>query len=333
MGLTKGAGAPPTNYHIHAYGKYADALFQKYRVAAEFLAKERPDVQATVQGFFETQYQQQLKLIKSTYGGSFTQAKPSNAIVFAETDDAILYFSNETRFFEWARKRFEYEDNTRVCFYNRIGNKMVQQVKESIGRSYCALGFAVGDQPEEVVHLELFDEECPTLARNFLDLLAKPEFKGHPVHRVKAGSWIQAGDLVDGSGLHSTGADGNLLRDESFNFRHDRAGLIGMCNHGKDTNGSQFYITLREMPFLDGKSVIFGRVIGGMRGVLQIGKLATRNERPVQEVRIYAQSEFSSMGGIQQQIDAREEDAATKLQSVARGRKDRASVQAKKGKR
>merc|ERR1712032_177486 len=137
---------------------------------------------------------------------------------------------------------------------------------------------------------------------------------------------------VDGSGLHSEGATAASLRDEAFVFHHDRPGLLGMCNHGKDTNGSQFYITLRELPFLDGKSVIFGRVIGGLRAVLKVGKLATRNERPTTDVTVFSQKEHLAMGSIQKRADAREEEAATKLQSMARGRKDRALAEEKRSK-
>jgi len=149
--------------------------------------------------------------------------------------------------------------------------------------------------------LELFDEECPILARSFLDLLSSDQFNGHLVHRVKAGSWVQAGDLVDGSGRNSEAAGGGYLRDESFHFQHDRPGLLGMSNHGKDTNGSQFYISLRELPFLDGKSVIFGRVISGMRTILKTSKMKTKNERPAVDVAVAAQGEFTVVGAIQKQ--------------------------------
>jgi len=324
-----GGAAPGTTYKLFVYGKYQDPLFQMYRVAAEYLSQDRRDVEATVEGFLETQYEQQLRYIINKYGGPFVQSKPSAPLIYAETsENKVLYFLNEKRFCEWAYKRFKYEDNTRLIFYKRIGNKMLQAVKEGTGRTYCALGFSVGDDPQETVHLELFDEECPELCRNFLDLLQKPEFQKHFLHRVKAGAWIQGGDIVDGSGRNSEAAagDGSLMRHESFNILHDRAGLLGMANHGKDTNGSQFYITLRELSFLDGKSVIFGRVISGMRTVLKISKAATKNERPIQDIKVEALPEFTSVGVIQKQVDQKAEDAATKMQAIARGRADRKKV-------
>lgn len=297
--MTVSGNAEGSNFHIFLYGKYSDPRFQKMKVAAEYLAKESPVVQATVEGFFETQYEQQLRYVVGKYGASFNQCRASSPVIWAETEESILFFLNEERFMQWVLKRFAYEDNTRLFFYKHISNKALATTKAATGRSYCAISFQIGDDPKETVQLELFDEECPVLAKNFLDLLAKDSFNGHPVHRVKAGSWLQAGDLVDGSGLHSEAASGGLLRDETFQVRHDRAGLLGMCNHGKDTNGSQFYITLREMPFLDGRWVIIGRVISGMRSVLKVNKLATKNDRPVKEVKVFAEPEYLAPGAIQ----------------------------------
>jgi len=72
-----------------------------------------------------------------------------------------------------------------------------------------------------------------------------------------------------------------------------------MANEGKDTNGSQFYITVKELPFLNGQSVIFGRVIGGMRTIMKLSKVATKNERPVQDVKLCAMKEFMKVGALQ----------------------------------
>eukprot|EP00929_Paragymnodinium_shiwhaense_P003361 TRINITY_DN103839_c0_g1_i1.p1 TRINITY_DN103839_c0_g1~~TRINITY_DN103839_c0_g1_i1.p1 ORF type:complete len:320 (-),score=98.88 TRINITY_DN103839_c0_g1_i1:160-1119(-) len=300
----KPVDAADQKYTIYVYGKYQDPIFQSLRVAAESLANDRCNIEAAVEGYFESQYEQQLKFIISKYGGSFAQSKPSAPLVFAESEDSVLYFANEKRFFEWATKRFQYEDNTRLIFYKRVGNKALQAVKEKTGRSYCTIAFAIDDDPQEAVQLELFDEECPETAKNFLDLMNNAKFDGHLVHRIKPGGWVQAGDLADGSGLNSQAANGSIVPNESFQIAHDRPGLLGMANHGTDTNGSQFYITMRELPFLDGKSVIFGRVIGGMRTILKIGKLQTRNERPVKEVKVHAKLDATTPGALQKEREA-----------------------------
>jgi len=295
-------------YNIFVVGKHQDPFFQSYKVAAEYLSEIRPNVHSNVEGYFETQYEQRLKQIVKQYGGPFIQSKSSAPLVFCETDDEkVLFFLNSQRFFDWAFKRFKYEDKTRQIFYKRIGNKALQSVMENTGRTYCAMAFAIGDEPPETVHFELFDEECPTLAMNFLKLLKNSKFAGSKIHRSKPGAWIQGGDLVDGSGANSEAADGGLLRDESFKFQHDRAGLLGMSNNGKDTNGSQFYITVKELSFLDGKSVIFGRVISGMRAIHRMSKEETQNERPIVDILVSPKDEFTKVGSLQ--TGGKKEDA------------------------
>lgn len=296
-------GPPAQNseksYHIFVYGKYQQPAFQMCKVAAEHLAKTQKEVESTVQGCFETEFESHVRFNVRKYGGAFVRAKLMQPLVFAHTEDSVLFFVDENLFMEWCKKRFDYEDHTSSIFYRHIGLKSYQAVKDKSGRSYASLNFAIGEEQKETVQLELFDEECPELVGNFLDLLTNPKFDGHLVHRVKAGAWVQGGDLVDGSGQHSEAAKGGFLRHESFVIPHDRPGLIGMANHGKDTNGSQYYITLKELPFLDGRSVIFGRVISGMRAIMKINKLATKNERPLQAVTVTV-AEFS-IGAIQKQ--------------------------------
>lgn len=287
------------NYHLYVYGMHQDPYFHMYRVAAESLTQDFECVEADVQVFLETQYQQEVESLKKRFGGAFLQADSSKSLVFCEIDDdKVLFFLNETRFLAWAQKRFNYEDNSRYEEYVAMGEQSLQEVQATTGRSYCALGLQIGGGQQETVRLELFDEECPVICQNFLKLLENSKFNGHVVHRVKAGAWIQAGDLVDGSGLNSgSAADGGFLRHESFTVKHDRGGLLGMASHGKDTNGSQFYITLRELPFLDGTRVIFGRVISGMETVEKIGKAETKNERPVEDIKVFALPEFTQASG------------------------------------
>lgn len=284
-------------YHLYVYGMHEDPFFYMYQVAAQSLMQDFDCVQATVECFYQTQYQQKLESLQKEFGGAFLQADPQASIVYCEVDgDKVLFFANEKRFLAWAQKRFQYEDNTAFEDYKDMAQQATGTQKEETGRSYCAIGLQIGEEPQETVHLELFDEECPQLCKNFLDLLSHTNFNGHTVHRVKAGAWMQCGDLTDGSGLNSEAVNGGFLRHESFTVSHDKGGLLGMASHGKDTNGSQFYITMKALPFLDGTRVIIGRVVSGMSTIEKVGQVETKNERPLQDIKVFALPEHTVVG-------------------------------------
>jgi peptidyl-prolyl cis-trans isomerase-like 1 len=98
---------------------------------------------------------------------------------------------------------------------------------------------------------------------------------------------IQGGDPT-GTGRGGASIYGDKFEDEiSPELKHTGAGVLSMANAGKDTNGSQFFITLAPTPWLDGKHTIFGRVKTGMGVVKRMGLVRTDAEdRPVEEVKI-----------------------------------------------
>ena len=98
---------------------------------------------------------------------------------------------------------------------------------------------------------------------------------------------LQTGDPT-GTGRGGASIYGDKFEDEiDPGLKHTGAGILSMANSGKDTNGSQFFITLAPTPWLDGKHTIFGRVKSGLRVVQRMGLVKTGAEdRPVDQVRI-----------------------------------------------
>ena len=98
---------------------------------------------------------------------------------------------------------------------------------------------------------------------------------------------LQTGDPT-GTGRGGASIYGEKFEDEiDPALKHTGAGILSMANSGKNTNGSQFFITLAPTPWLDGKHTIFGRVKGGLRVVQRMGLVKTGAEdRPVDEVKI-----------------------------------------------
>jgi cyclophilin family peptidyl-prolyl cis-trans isomerase len=134
------------------------------------------------------------------------------------------------------------------------------------------------------IKLELFTDQTPITADNFIKLAEKGFYNGVTFHRVISGFMIQGGcPRGDGSG-----GPGYTIKDEfTPTLKHSAPGILSMANAGPNTGGSQFFITLAPTPWLDGKHTVFGKVTEGMDLVESIGKVKTdRNDRPLNEVKI-----------------------------------------------
>lgn len=109
--------------------------------------------------------------------------------------------------------------------------------------------------------LELYAEAAPLAVNNFIFLAQNGWYDGITFHRVIEDYIAQAGDPT-GTGF---GGPGYAFKNEvSPSLTFDRAGVLAMANAGPDSNGSQFFITLKPIPSLDGGYTIFGQVIQGM---------------------------------------------------------------------
>lgn len=145
----------------------------------------------------------------------------------------------------------------------------------------------IGKNPLGRIVILCYDEICPKTVENFVSL-SKIEYKGSIFHRVIKDFMIQGGDFENSDGTGGESIHGKTFEDENFSLKHSRKGLLSMANAGPNTNGSQFFITLASCNHLDGKHVIFGEVIEGMKYIDIIGELETDdNDRPRQEVTIY----------------------------------------------
>ena len=149
--------------------------------------------------------------------------------------------------------------------------------------------YAVFDTSEGQFKARLFADKTPRTVENFVSLAegtktGKPFYDGTVFHRVIPNFMIQGG-CPEGTGR---GGPGYNFNDEfEPSLRHSKPGLLSMANRGPNTNGSQFFVTVAETPWLDNKHSIFGEVTEGYDVVQKISEVPrNQQDRPLKEVKV-----------------------------------------------
>ncbi|RMG55711.1 MAG: peptidylprolyl isomerase [Acidobacteria bacterium] len=180
-----------------------------------------------------------------------------------------------------------------------VKEKVVPEKEETAKESYEGVKlYATIETNMGTFEFELFPDKAPKTVANFVELAEGKKWWTHPLtrrrqkkrfydgltfHRVINGFIIQGGDPL-GNGR---GGPGYKFEDEIVpDLKFDRPGRVAMANSGPNTNGSQFFITLRALPKLNGKYTIFGQVVKGMNVVRRIARVPTdpRTDRPLKPV-------------------------------------------------
>ncbi len=226
-------------------------------------------------------------------GSEFSKAINENII--PKLDPTLFCTSvDKPRFFIFSTREPDDEDGAQRDVFNEKVNALVPAGATDTRETAPQENAKISRASQIVMHttrgdigLQLFPEHCPRTVENFCTHAVKGYYDQCVFHRVIKNFMIQTGD-PQGDGTGGESIWGGEFEDEIHPFlKHDRAGTLSMANSGKNTNGSQFFITTNVCNWLDSKHTVFGRVTDGMDVVKNIESVQTDGgDRPCEDIRI-----------------------------------------------
>ena len=296
-----------TQVFLQVVGVFTDVGYQRCVEVANTLGNDYVTITVETTGLTETDYEDWVGKKSKELGGEAYDHTETPMVLY----NGCNYVGGTNAFFSWARRVYDCQINSdwlHEALMNTTpsNDTFVKHPEADTRHSFVEMELTYGESKEQTVgkvRIELFEEFCPKGCSNFKSLCAgDPEKKeatyvGSPFHRVVTGGYVQGGDNIEGHGDGGKSYSGKPVPDESFTLSHGATGIVSMANDGPHTNASQFFVTLKPLPFLDTKFQAIGRVVSGMKHFRGIENMKLENQRPVGTCMISGASVLSEPNG------------------------------------
>ncbi|XP_076375522.1 uncharacterized protein LOC117219392 [Megalopta genalis] len=166
---------------------------------------------------------------------------------------------------------------------------LMKELNPSI-RTKCFFEIEIQNDRQKLgnIKFELYDDVVPQTCANFSELCRGTKdglsYKNTPFHRIVSGYWCQGGDVTKFNGIGGVSAFDTVFENENFNLRHAGPGILSMCNNNENKNDSKFNLTFRCLETMNGKCVVFGKVISGLSNIYKIDEFGTKTGKPTKTI-------------------------------------------------
>ncbi|XP_036368581.1 probable inactive peptidyl-prolyl cis-trans isomerase-like 6 isoform X2 [Octopus sinensis] len=289
------------NYKVVIYGLIDSMNFKRAQYCAQKMEVDFPETfkKPDIVPMFEFEWEEFIEKQKKLLQGEMW-IYDKNELVFINDKmlgsyDDLLYWADYSKF---------YDNNLPYTLFSALVEEDYRNELIKRNHDFIYMYISIDDIDSGFFLIELFNDILPKTCENFKTLcvgntpmardpLRKLTYEGSFFHRIVPNGWIQGGDVCDGRGNDGESIFGGEFEDENFCIPFNKRGVLGMANHGRHTNSSQFFITLVETPWMNHKYVAFGQLLEGTELLQTLEEEQTFNERPIKPLRIYKCEAFN----------------------------------------